>query len=139
MKGVEGKKQIQMNTHALEAKINAINIIGNVAMALGKNFKDYLETVSQLCVTELIHDKLSSSVRKSSTKLCAVLLDCCADKEQQIKLLHVFLPHIAQEITDQVSKENFRNVKWLTKELQRCLRSISSVRGVNIFSADQTS
>lgn len=46
VKGMEGSKQIQMNTHALEAKINAVEHIGSVAQALGSNFFEYVEPVS---------------------------------------------------------------------------------------------
>lgn len=34
----------------------------------------------------MIHDKYSSSVRKESARLCVTLLDCCPQKEHQIKL-----------------------------------------------------
>ena len=127
-----------MNTHALEAKINAVEHIGSVAQALGSNFFEYVEPVAQLVASELMHDKYSSSVRKNATKLCQTLIECCPSHEQQLKLLHLFLPKIAAEISKQVQQTNFRNVKWLTKELQRCLRAVSQIRGQNFFSGEET-
>jgi len=49
-----------MNTTALENKINALEIIGSVAQALGPVFFDFVEPVAQLIATDLIHDKYSS-------------------------------------------------------------------------------
>lgn len=77
VKGVEGAKTIQMNTTALENKIDAIRVTSAVASALGTHFFEYVEPIANLVVQELIHDKYSSSVRKGSTKLCAPLIECC--------------------------------------------------------------
>jgi hypothetical protein len=81
IKGVEGAKTIQMNTTALENKIDAIRVTSAVASALGIHFFEYVEPIATLVVGELIHDKFSSSVRKMSTKLCAPLLECCPSHE----------------------------------------------------------
>jgi hypothetical protein len=125
IKGVEGAKTIQMNTTALENKIAAIEIIGAVAQALGSNFADYIEPVASLIASDLIHDKYSSSVRKNSTKICVVLIDCCPSHDHMIKLLKTLSPHIAMEINAKLQKEDFRSVKWLMKELQRCFNAVA--------------
>ena len=48
--------------------------------------------VSLAVINELIHDKISSSVRKAATKVCSVLLDCCPDVGTKKKLLLLLLP-----------------------------------------------
>ena len=101
---MEGAKQLQMNTHALEAKINAVEHIGSVAQALGGNFFEYVEPVSQLVVNELMHDKFSSSVRKNSTKLCQTLIECCPNHEFQLKLLRLFLHRSPPKSTSKSSR-----------------------------------
>ena len=55
VKGHEGPIEIQMNTAALENKISALTIIRGLAETLGKAFFDFVEPVSQLLVTELMH------------------------------------------------------------------------------------
>lgn len=114
-----------MNTTALENKIAAIEIIGAVAQSLGSHFADYVEPVANLIVSDLIHDKYSSSVRKNSTKLCVALIDCCPSHDSMLKLLKMLSPHIAIEINAKLQKEDFRSVKWLVKELQRCFNAVS--------------
>lgn len=117
-----------MNTTALENKIAAITIIGAVAQSLGNHFFEYIETVSQLMVTQLMHDKYSSSVRKDSTKLAAALLDCCPNHSDMVKLFKVFLPHIVMEIQLKMQKEDFRSVKSLMKEMQRCFKAVAGTK-----------
>ena len=55
IRGVEGPLTIHMNTAALENKISALQIIKSLAAALGPLFFDFVEPVSQLLVTELMH------------------------------------------------------------------------------------
>ena len=125
IRGVEGNKTIHMNTVALENKLSAIQTVGAIAQKLGPIFFPYVEVVSLAVVNELIHDKISSSVRKAATKLCSVLLDCCPDT-----LLLLLLPQISGEINIKLDKMDFRSVKWLTKELQRCVKVMTNVKEV---------
>lgn len=46
IKGFEGERQISMNTNALENKINAIQIIKNIASNLGNGFFEQVEGVA---------------------------------------------------------------------------------------------
>jgi hypothetical protein len=43
VRGMEGDKQVSMNTNALENKINALQIIKNLASSLGTSFFEYVE------------------------------------------------------------------------------------------------
>lgn len=75
VKGVEGKKLISMNTNALESKINALQIIHNLAQNLGTSFFDYVEPVSQLLTTGgLMTYTYSRAVRKLAIKIVKHLL-----------------------------------------------------------------
>jgi hypothetical protein len=64
-----------------------------------------------------MHDKYSSSVRKNSTKLCYVLIDCCNTHEAKVALLKLIAPHIVVEINARLPKCDFSSLKWLMKEL----------------------
>jgi hypothetical protein len=48
---MEGERQISMNTNALENKINAIEIIKNLAQNLGTGFFEQVEQVANLVGT----------------------------------------------------------------------------------------
>lgn len=50
VKGVEGAKQVSMNTDVLEVKINSIQILKNLARNLTVHFFDYVEDVAKLCL-----------------------------------------------------------------------------------------
>lgn len=128
IKGIEGAKTIQMNTTALENKIDAIRVTNSVASALGVHFVDYLEPIAQLVIQQLVHDKFSSSVRKNSSKLCATLLECCPDPTIKVKLLHLFLQHIALELAQKLEKIDFKSCKWLVKEVQRCISTMAECK-----------
>ena len=46
VKGVEGERQVSMNTSVLENKIMAIKVIRKIAQSLGKLFFDHVEEVA---------------------------------------------------------------------------------------------
>lgn len=43
MKGIEGNKKLSLNTNALEAKINSVQVIRELAKNLGSSFYQYIE------------------------------------------------------------------------------------------------
>jgi len=137
IKGVEGAKTISMNTAALEGKITALQIIAQVAQALGNHFADFVAPTAEH-VHKLIHDKLSSSVRKNSTKLCFVLIDCCPTKDGKLQLLKLLSPHIVQEITARLPNCEFQQIKWLTKELQRSFNAVNMCRNMPFLAAEES-
>lgn len=56
VKGLEGTKQVSMNTNALEVKINAVQILKNLARNLDITFYEYVEDVAKVCIEQLIDD-----------------------------------------------------------------------------------
>ena len=129
---------ISMNTTALENKITALQILGQVAQALGTNYNEFVGPTCEHLST-LMHDKLSSSVRKNSTKLCFVMVDACASNEQKVQVLKLLTPHIVQEITYRLKQVELPAIKWLTKELQRSFNAVNMIRGVNFLSEGESS
>lgn len=122
IKGMEGQKAIQMNSTALENKINAVTIIRSMAIELKKNFFEFVDPTATLITSELLHDQYSSQIRKQAAKSCAALLDCIDDSEQMKALLHAFLTPLGLSIKKKLEKSEFREIKWLVKELQRCFK-----------------
>jgi hypothetical protein len=86
-----------------------------------------------------MHDKLSSSVRKNSTKLCFVMVDACPTDESKIQVLKLLTPHIVQEINYRLKQVELPAIKWLTKELQRSFNAVNMVRNVNFLSEGESS
>ena len=54
IKGMEGAKQVSMNTSALEVKINAVQILKTLARNLGTSFYEHVEDVAKVCLEKLI-------------------------------------------------------------------------------------
>lgn len=68
-----------MNTNALENKINALQIIRNLAENLGKGFFEFVEPVANMITTELLAYNYARAVRKEAAKCLPCLLEVCGD------------------------------------------------------------
>lgn len=79
VKGVEGQKQVSMNTDALEVKINSVTILKNLARNLGVHFFEFVEDVAKLCLEKLINDPFAMTIRKESAKCMRFCIGACAD------------------------------------------------------------
>ena len=64
VKGMEGAKQVSINTSSLEVKTQAVEILKNITRNLGTSFFDYVEDVAKVCLEELICDPLTSQIRR---------------------------------------------------------------------------
>lgn len=96
VKGFEGAKQIQMNTAALENMISALKVTRSIATEMGAHFSDFIEPLVHVLTTNLMHLKLSSTVRQEATRLCSPLIFCCPTPANRVHLFKVLMPHIAQ-------------------------------------------
>jgi|LakMenEpi03Oct11_1017367.scaffolds.fasta_scaffold05932_1 hypothetical protein len=88
---------------------------------MGSHFEAYIEELAKLITSDLIHNKYSSSVRKEATRMCSSLIFCCSNNTQRVELLRMFMPHIAQQIQAKLEVLDFRSLKWLLKEVSRCI------------------
>ena len=81
VKGVEGPIQIHMNTAVLENKISALQIIKGLTQTLGPLMGEYVESIANLLVTDLMHCQVSTAVRKMATKTLSILLACTTSQD----------------------------------------------------------
>ena len=81
-----------MNTNALENKINALQIIKNIALNLGNSFFEQVEPVAQLITSELLTYTYSRAVRKEATQTLVYLLNACQDSNQMKALWQHIYP-----------------------------------------------
>lgn len=118
-----------MNTAALENKISALQIIKSLAATLGPIFNEYVEPVSQLLVTELMHFSISTAVRKMATKTLSILLMCTKDQTQMKALITLYLPGFASALKAMLERLDFTAIKWLSLEFSRCVKHFYNFRG----------
>jgi len=71
---MEGAQQLSMNTNALEVKINAIEILKNLAKNLGSAIFDYVEEIAKLCINDLLDFKFAQKIRHESSKCMKFLI-----------------------------------------------------------------
>jgi hypothetical protein len=122
VKGLEGEKQVMMNTTKLENKINAVITIKSIARSLQTEFFDHIDTYSKLCVETLMSDMYASTVRQHSTKTLKFLLDACQDSEQMKSLWSRIFPAISEEMAKRHTKLEFDSINMLLKELYKCIK-----------------
>lgn len=60
VRGIEGTKQVSINTSALEVKSNAVEILKNIVRNMGTSFFEYVEDVAKVCLEKLVRDTISS-------------------------------------------------------------------------------
>lgn len=68
-----------MNTYALEVKINAIQILKNIARNIGKAFFDFVEDTAALLLNKSINDPFSMTIRKEAAKCMRFLIGACEE------------------------------------------------------------
>jgi len=83
VRGIEGTKQVSINTSALEVKSNAVEILKNIARNMGTSFFEYVEDVAKVCLEKLIRDTISSQVRKHAAKLMRFLIIACKENPEK--------------------------------------------------------
>jgi len=89
VKGLEGAKQVSINTGAMEVKSNAIEILKNITRNLGTSFYDYVEDTATIVITSLLRDDLAYGTRKQSAKLMRFLIGACKDYPEKQKALFI--------------------------------------------------
>lgn len=125
-----------MNTAALENMISALKVTRSIATEMGAHFSDFIEPLVHVITTNLMHLKLSSTVRQEATRLCSPLIFCCATPANRVHLFKVLMPHIAQQITLKLGSLDFRSLKWLLKEVSRCVKNFENFKGPFVEAAE---
>lgn len=120
VKGMEGERQISLNTHALENKIHATDIVKNLASSLGTGFFEQIEPVAQVLVSELLTYTYSREIRKKSSQLMVFLIHSCQDSNQMKALFNALYPTVKARLENRLSKLDFGELRFLLKEFKKC-------------------
>lgn len=126
IKGMEGERQISMNTNALENKINAIQIIKNLASSLGNGFFEQVEPVAYMILNELLDYAYSKAVRKAATQTLVFLLNSCEDSTKMKALFNYIYPYFKARIEKVVKKYDFNELRYILKEFQKCIKQFAN-------------
>ena len=123
VRGLEGAKQITMNTNALEIKINAVQILKNLARNMGVHMFDFVEDIAKLCLEKLLSDKFAHTLRKESAKLMRFLIDACKEHPDKQKTLYIMTyVKLMEEIELKLKRKDFEEVNGILKELGKQIR-----------------
>ncbi|TNV74745.1 hypothetical protein FGO68_gene4951 [Halteria grandinella] len=124
--GMEGARQISMNTIALENKINAIGIIKNLASSLGVGFFEYVEQVATLLKDELLLYPYAKAVRKAAAKTMVFLMNACNDSNQMKALFNHVYPTWKASIDKYLKRCDFSELKYIMSEFKKCVNQFEN-------------
>lgn len=120
MKGLEGNKKLSLNTNALEAKINGVQVIKELVKNLGGSFFEYIEPTWQTLQTVFKYE-YSKNVRENVWETCQYLIQACPDHATKCALFKNMFPFIKDRIQHYLEK---RNHMELTNILNAYLHAI---------------
>ncbi|CAG9321782.1 unnamed protein product [Blepharisma stoltei] len=133
MKG-EGKKQLAINTTALQHKIKACRILYDLVSSMGKAFAPYIEqTISTL--TPLFAYAYNADIRKYSIRTVACTVGATKDTFQAEALLRVLFPLFTTTL--QGTHLSPEDIKRILKALLFVLESVENVAVVGLGYANE--
>lgn len=120
VRGIEGTKQVSINTSALDIKINAVEILKNISRNMGTSFFEYVEDVAKVCLEKLIRDPISHHVRKQSAKCMRFLIAACKDHPDKQRALFIMsYIKMTDELEVRRQREDFEMMNALIKEINK--------------------
>jgi len=83
----ESSDDDHLHTSALEIKVNAIEIIKNLARNMGKAFHEHVNPVAKMCLEKLMCDPYDEDIRRHSMKAMRFCIAACKDNDEHMKQL----------------------------------------------------
>jgi hypothetical protein len=112
-----------MNTNVLEVKINAIQILKNLARNLGKSFYGHVEAVGEICISKLLQDPYSYMIRRESAKCMRFCIAACEDYPDKQKALYIMTyVKLMEELEKRKARKEFDMINAILKELFKQLK-----------------
>jgi len=111
-----------MNTNALEVKINAVQILKNLARNLGTSIFDYAEEISKLMIQKLLTDPFAMTIRKEAAKCMRFLIGACKEKPDHQKTLFIMTYTVLmEELEKRRTRNEFDQINGILKEIYKML------------------
>ena len=127
----------RLHTSASEIKLNAIEIIKNLARNMGKAFHDHVNPVAKICLEKLMCDRFDEDIRKEATKAMRFCIAACKDNDEHMKqLFGMSFMRLMDEL--ELRKGDFDQMNMVLKELYKQLLLFMHFKEKNltIFSDD---
>ena len=119
MKGLEGNKQLTMNTNALESKINAVEVIRELIKNLEKSYFPFVEQTWAV-ISQLFDYKYSKAVRQAVWQSCEYIIESCPNEETMVVCYQNIYPLFKNRITESLKKNDHEEVTNLLNTLLHC-------------------
>ena len=128
-----------MNTNALEVKINAIQILKNLARNLGVHIFDQVEDIAKLCIEKLLTDPFAMTIRKESAKCMRFCIQACADHPEKQKALFIMTyVRLVEEMEKRKTRSEFDQMNSILKEIYKmteCFKCFKA-KGLMVFNVE---
>ena len=128
-----------MNTNALEVKINAIEILKNLAKNLGTAIFEYVEDIAKLCIESLLDFKFAQKIRHEAAKCMKFLIQACEQNPQHQRALYIMTySKMFQELEKRLKTTEFDQVNSILKNLSKMLSLFSDYKekGIEIYTEE---
>ena len=139
VKGLEGQQQVSMNTNALEVKINAVQILKNLARNLGASIFEHVEDISKVMIEKALCDPFAMTIRKESAKCMRFCIAACKEKpEHQRALFIMTYVRLIEELDKRTKRQEFDQINSILKELFKMLKNFYHFKKLNltVFTVD---
>ena len=136
MKGLDGTKKLTLNTSALENKIQAVQVIKELANNLGKSFFPYVEPLWAI-YKDLFQYKYSKAIRTSVREGTQFLIKACPDEATQSQMIQTVYPVYHECIKSELEKGAWEELMDVINEFLHCVRGTDyrflPIEDVNTF------
>lgn len=118
--GLESSEDDHLRTSAIEIKLNAIEIIKNLARNMGKAFHEHVNPVAKICLEKLMCDRHDEDIRKQAAKAMRFCIAACkGNDEHQKQLFGMSFMRLMDEL--EIRKGDFDQTNMILKELYKQL------------------
>lgn len=112
-----------MNTNALEVKINAVQILKNLARNLEGSLRDYVEPIAKVMIEQLLTDPYAMTIRKEAAKCMRFCIAACKDTPAPQRALFIMAyVKMMEELDKRRVRMEFDQVNGILKEIAKMLR-----------------
>lgn len=132
VKGLEGNQQVSMNTNALEVKINAVQILKNLARNLEGAIFEFVEDISKVIIEKLLTDPFAMTIRKESAKCMRFLIGACKDKPDHQRALFIMTyTRLMEELEKRKTRNEYDQINGILKEIFKMLKQFHHFKKEN--------
>lgn len=105
----------------------------DIARNMGTKFYEQVETVAEVCLGQLMTDRLTQSVRQQAAKCMRFCIAACSEHPERQKALFIMsYIKLNEELDFYLPKEDFDSINPLLKEIHKHMRCLHHLKEKNI-------